>query len=122
MNVDENQAIVEATVTTNGTIVERSAVIQTNSEVGIILDRTSAYSPAGSQISDKGHIQIKDLFFNFEKVRKIRDYVIHIGHFIDWSESLVLKLLNSVFCKIHLSKKKYYIIFQFKFSLSYILY
>lgn len=94
MNVDESQAIVEATVTRNGTIVERSAVVHTNSEVGIILDKTPAYSPAGSQISDKGHIQINNLFFNFEKVRKIRDYVIHIGHFVDWNESLVH---NSIF-------------------------
>lgn len=86
-NVDEGQAIVEATVTTSGNIVESSAVVNTNAEVGIILDRTPAYSFAGSQISDKGFIQIKDLLFNFENVRKIRDYVIHIGHFIDWDET-----------------------------------
>ncbi|XP_016840617.1 alanine--tRNA ligase, mitochondrial [Nasonia vitripennis] len=86
-NVDESQTIVEATVTNSGNIVESSAVVTTNAEVGIILDKTPAYSTAGSQISDKGHIQIKDLLFNFEKVRKIRDYVIHIGHFVDWDEA-----------------------------------
>ena len=84
--MDESQAIVEATVTTSGNIVESNAVVNTNAEVGIILDKTLAYSPAGSQISDKGHIQIKDLLFKFEKVRKVRDYVIHIGHFVDWDE------------------------------------
>ncbi|KAJ8673583.1 hypothetical protein QAD02_004845 [Eretmocerus hayati] len=87
LNVDESQAIVEATVTSSGNIVESSAVVNTNAEVGIILDKTCAYSPAGSQISDKGHIQVKNLSFNFEKVKKIRDYVIHIGHFVDWDEA-----------------------------------
>lgn len=87
MNVDEIQAIVEATVTSSGNIVESSAVVNTAAEVGIILDRTSAYSTAGSQVSDKGQIQINNLIFKFEDVRKIRDYVIHVGHFIDWDES-----------------------------------
>lgn len=87
LNVDESQAIVEATVTTSGNIVESSAVVNTHAQVGLILDKTPAYSTAGSQVCDKGYIQIKDLLFNFEQVRKIRDYVIHVGHFVDWNES-----------------------------------
>ncbi|XP_023245739.1 alanine--tRNA ligase, mitochondrial isoform X2 [Copidosoma floridanum] len=86
LNIDESQAIVEATVTSSGNIVETDSVVNTNAEVGIILDKTPAYAVAGSQVADKGHIQINNLLFNFEKVLKVRDYVIHIGHFVDWDE------------------------------------
>ncbi|KAL7297401.1 hypothetical protein TKK_0009782 [Trichogramma kaykai] len=84
LKVDESQAVVEATVTSSGNIVEKSSVVNADTEVGVILDRTSAYSSAGGQISDKGHIQIKNLLFKFDYVKKIRGYLIHVGHFVDW--------------------------------------
>ena len=103
LKVDEIQAIVEATVTSNGNIVEKSSVVNADTEVGIILDRTPAYSPSGSQASDIGHIQMKDLFFKFDKVCKIRDYVVHIGHFVDWEGKLVRKIIICWVCEFLLN-------------------
>lgn len=86
-SVDESQAVVEATVVEGGNIIEANAIIDANVEVGIILDKTLCYSPEGGQVSDKGQIQIKNLLFNFDGVRKVRNYVVHVGRFVLWDST-----------------------------------
>lgn len=51
-------------------------------EIGIILDKTLCYSSEGGQTSDKGFIRVKDLIFNINDARKIDNYVVHFGRFV----------------------------------------
>ncbi|XP_036145275.1 alanine--tRNA ligase, mitochondrial isoform X2 [Monomorium pharaonis] len=57
-------------------------ILSSTDEIGIILDKTVCYSLEGGQVSDKGNISIKNLFFNIDNVTKVNGYVIHSGHFI----------------------------------------
>ena len=56
-------------------------ILSSTNEIGIILDKTACYSLEGGQVSDKGIIRIKNLFFNIDNVRKVNGYVIHSGYF-----------------------------------------
>ncbi|XP_012266707.2 alanine--tRNA ligase, mitochondrial [Athalia rosae] len=80
--LDDCQTVVEATIMHSGNIVEVDSIIDANATVGIILDKTPFYAPAGGQGSDVGQIQMKNLIFNVKEVKKICNYVIHIGKFI----------------------------------------
>lgn len=79
---DESQLIVEATVAQSGNIVQREAIIHPTTECAILLDETPCYATEGGQLPDKGYIFINNLLFAIKEVRKIRDYVFHIGHFV----------------------------------------
>lgn len=81
-SIDDSQAIVEATVMHSGNIVEVDSIVDANATVGIILDKTPFYAPEGGQDSDIGQLQVKGLILDVKEVRKIRNYVIHIGKFI----------------------------------------
>ncbi|XP_015109052.1 alanine--tRNA ligase, mitochondrial [Diachasma alloeum] len=50
-------------------------------QIGVILDKTAFYTPEGGQLSDKGHLMMKNLVFNVSEVQKLQDYVIHVGSF-----------------------------------------
>lgn len=80
--VDESQAMVEATVMHSGNIVGVDSVVDSNAVVGLILDKTPFYSPEGGQGSDVGKIRVKNLTLNVTEVRKICNYVIHVGKFV----------------------------------------
>ncbi|XP_046617355.1 alanine--tRNA ligase, mitochondrial isoform X1 [Neodiprion virginianus] len=80
--IDDSQSIIEATVMHSGNIVEIDSIIDANATVGLILDKTPFYSPEGGQGSDVGQIQVKNVIFDVKEVRKICNYVFHIGKFI----------------------------------------
>ena len=50
-----------------------------DSNVGIILDRTSFYADQGGQIGDTGTFTAGDVTFNIEHTRRCGDYVLHEG-------------------------------------------
>ncbi|XP_011306168.1 alanine--tRNA ligase, mitochondrial [Fopius arisanus] len=52
-----------------------------NKQIGIILDKTSFYTPEGGQLSDKGRLRIKNLVFNVSEAQKLQNHVIHLGKF-----------------------------------------
>lgn len=82
MVLNENYFNVTKAVNANNkTNININEILNDTDEIGIILDRTSCYSLEGGQISDKGNIRIKNLFFNIHNVRKVNDYVIHFGYF-----------------------------------------
>lgn len=53
-----------------------------NINIGIVLDKTVCYSLEGGQASDKGFIRIGNLSLSINNVRKINDYVVHYGTFL----------------------------------------
>ena len=62
--------------------IDLNTVSNGGDEIGIILDRTVCYSLEGGQTSDNGFIHVKDLIFNINDVRKIDNYVVHFGRFL----------------------------------------
>lgn len=81
LSVDDCQSVIEATIMHSGNIVEVDSVIEANSTVGVILDKTPFYAPEGGQESDTGQIEMKNLILDVREVRKIGNYIIHIGKF-----------------------------------------
>ncbi len=61
--------------------------IQTNTEVGIILDRTCFYAEAGGQVGDCGIIKSENAKFVVESTAKIANCIIHQGKVVEGSFS-----------------------------------
>ena len=62
--------------------------IQTNTEVGIILDRTCFYAEAGGQVGDCGIIKSDNAQFIVEATAKIANCIIHQGKVVEGSFSV----------------------------------
>ena len=54
-----------------------SAKVKSIEENGIVLDQTLFYPESGNQLSDRGHLKIKEFKFTIDKVTKQGDDIIH---------------------------------------------
>jgi len=62
--------------------------IETNNEVGIVLDRTCFYAEAGGQVGDCGIIKSENAKFVVEATAKIANCIIHQGKVVEGSFSV----------------------------------
>lgn len=57
----------------------REGCVPSNTNVGLVLNRTCAYAEAGGQVGDQGIISTDSLTFKFEQTRRIGQAVVHFG-------------------------------------------
>ena len=79
--------------------------IETNNEVGIILDRTCFYAEAGGQVGDCGIIKSENAKFVVEDTAKIANCIIHRGKVVEGSFSIGQKV-KSIISKDRAATKK----------------
>ena len=60
-----------------------SAKVKSIEENGIVLDRTLFYPEGGNQLSDRGHLEIKEFNIKIEMVSKQGDDIVHHSNALD---------------------------------------
>ncbi len=64
---------------------KNKGLVQTDAEVGLILDKTCFYAEAGGQVGDCGIIESEDARFIVEETTKVANCVVHRGKVVEGS-------------------------------------
>ncbi|KAM0909394.1 hypothetical protein ACQ4PT_014849 [Festuca glaucescens] len=74
-------------------------------DFGLVLKRTSFYAEQGGQIYDTGSIEGSSGSFAVKNVQVFAGYVLHIGSFVEGSESKTLSVGDEVKCKVDYARR-----------------
>uniref|UniRef100_A0ACD5U6P3 Uncharacterized protein n=1 Tax=Avena sativa TaxID=4498 RepID=A0ACD5U6P3_AVESA len=98
---EEHSSVVKAIYTGSEFVAASSG----DEDFGLVLESTSFYAEQGGQIYDTGIIEGPSGSFAVNNVQVFAGYVLHIGSFIEGSDSKALSVGDEVKCKVDYTRR-----------------